>query len=126
MRVYVATRGIIMEIKRVSLREFQQYTAKYLKEVPLIVTKRGKDWLRVATIDRVATYEIATEEEVATKVESDWSRACASKISDRDVAKVGEPDMQERKKAMRIEFGVHSCGCAKEEGKILCKKHGRV
>lgn len=32
-----------METKRVTRREFQQYTSKYLKELPIIVTMRGID-----------------------------------------------------------------------------------
>ncbi len=32
-----------MEMQRVSRREFQQYTSKYLKELPIIVTMRGID-----------------------------------------------------------------------------------
>lgn len=30
-------------MKRVSRREFQQYTSKYLKELPIVITMRGVD-----------------------------------------------------------------------------------
>lgn len=40
-----------MEIKRVSRREFEQYTSKYLKDLPIVVTNRGVDDLLVTEIE---------------------------------------------------------------------------
>ena len=33
----------MMETPRVTRREFEQYTSKYLKDLPIIVTMRGVD-----------------------------------------------------------------------------------
>ena len=40
-----------METKRVSRREFEQYTSKYLKDLPIIVTNRGVDDFIVEELD---------------------------------------------------------------------------
>ena len=38
-------------VKRVTRREFQQYTSKYLRELPIIVTNRGVDDFIVKEIE---------------------------------------------------------------------------
>jgi hypothetical protein len=38
------------KIERVSRRDFQQYTSKYLKELPIIVTRRGVDDFKVEEV----------------------------------------------------------------------------
>ena len=40
-----------MEIKRVSRREFEQYTSKYINDLPIIVTNRGVDDFIVLEIE---------------------------------------------------------------------------
>ena len=40
-----------METKRVSRREFEQYTSKYINDLPIIVTNRGVDDFIVKEID---------------------------------------------------------------------------
>ena len=40
-----------MEIKRVSRREFEQYTSKYINDLPIIVTNRGVDDFIVQEIE---------------------------------------------------------------------------
>ena len=45
-------------MRRVSRQEFQRYTSKYLKEIPLIITNRSEDELIVENISnrgKVAT-----------------------------------------------------------------------
>jgi len=41
--------------KRVNIRSFQRELYKYLEDLPLIVTKRGKPFLKVTKIEREKT-----------------------------------------------------------------------
>jgi len=85
-------------VKRVTMREFQQRTSKWLKDLPIYVTLKGLDEVYVcrASDMSVATRGVATKDKVATS------------YNPRDNSPM-----------------LHGCGCRKEESN-LCKKHGRV
>ena len=83
--------------KRVNKRDFVQYTSKWLKEVPIIVTNRGVDEYVIEVASNVAT-----KQEVATKPKDN--------VATKDSMEVKE----------------YGCGCRRESGKVLCGKHGRL
>jgi len=54
-------------MKRVSRQEFQRYTSKYLKEVPLIITNRGEDDLIIKSISDSSKVATLVEKTIPVK-----------------------------------------------------------
>jgi len=90
-----------MNVARVSKRDFIQYTSKYIKELPVYITNRGKDELYLC---KASDLLVATSPKEL-------------------IATIPGEDVLPGKIAT---YDVYGCGCEKEEGRHLCKKHGRA
>lgn len=91
-------------MKRVGSREFFRQPYKYLKELPLIVTRKGVDVFKVDAVGYEKEFYKAT------------------KVSPTVIAAKGK-DM---KAAKEVAGWTYSCGCKVVEKKKLCQKHGRA
>jgi hypothetical protein len=100
---------------RVSKRDFIQYTSKWLKETPIIITNRGIDEYKIERCERCES-NVATRlnKIVATKIEKEQEDV-ATKLN----VATFEPAYNSKG------FSFYGCGCTRN-GKALCEKHGRA
>lgn len=98
--------GKVME--RVTRQEFIRYTSKYLKNLPIIVTKHGEDDF---VVERASKYS-----EVDGGIKYEGRRSKVKRV-------LWQKTTKEEFRALAD--GVYACGCSRVEGKKLCGKHNR-
>jgi hypothetical protein len=85
-----------------TMHDFVKNTSRCLKEAPLIVTVRHEPRYRVSLYNEKQPIILAKEMRVKNVIK---------KVSD----------------IKNLSFsGEYGCGCKREDGKVLCGKHGRV
>ena len=98
-------------VKRVGMQEFQRYTSKWLKKLPIYVTYKGLDEIYICKASELGDAKVATEDNVAT-----------SKVATKVIGQL--EDIVRGKETVWV--NKYGCGCEKVDGRKVCKKHGRV
>ena len=75
---------VATQINRVSKHEFCRNTAKWLKELPLVITNNGKDEIKLDWSSSYTTPSVATEETaIMPQIKEVFEYRCGCKKTDK-------------------------------------------